>query len=82
MFGHVRFQMSVINPSGGVNQTFGCGRDYTLRDSHILELLTNFATLVEVITSLCNVAGDGVHIPLGCGCDVHITVTVVVLTIL
>lgn len=39
MFGHVRFQMSVINPSGGVNQTFGCGRDYTLRDSHILEFL-------------------------------------------
>ena len=42
----------------------------------------NFATLVEVITSLCNVAGDGVHIPLGCGCDGHITVTVLVLTIL
>lgn len=39
MFGHVRFQMSVINPSGGVNQTSGCARDYTQRDSYILELL-------------------------------------------
>ena len=41
MFGHVRFQMSVINPSGGVNQTFGCARDYTQRDSYILELSLN-----------------------------------------
>ena len=38
MFGPARFQMSVINPSRGVNQTFRCSRDYTLKDSHILEL--------------------------------------------
>lgn len=38
VFGPARFQMSVINPSRGVNQTFGCSRDYTLKDSHILEL--------------------------------------------
>lgn len=36
MFGPARFQTSVINPSRGVNQTFGCSRDYTLKDSHIL----------------------------------------------
>ena len=63
MFGPARFQMSVINPSRGVNQTFRCSRDYTLKDSHILELFlskdqsktkNNLPTQVKTPRLQCN----------------------------
>lgn len=44
--------------------------------TYLLEVVTllwhNSATLVIVMTSLCNVADDGIHITLGCCCNVDI----------